>query len=39
MTDRVKTIGIIGGDKRQLYLADSFIKDGRRVIDGCACKD
>ena len=31
MTDRVKTIGIIGGDKRQLYLADSFIKDGRRV--------
>lgn len=34
MTESVKTIGIIGGDKRQLYLADSFIKDGCRVILG-----
>lgn len=34
MTDSIKTIGIIGGDKRQLYLADSFIKDGLRVILG-----
>lgn len=34
MTKIIKTIGIIGGDKRQLYLADSFIKDGCRVILG-----
>jgi dipicolinate synthase subunit A len=34
MTDGIKTIGIIGGDKRQLYLADSFVKDGFRVILG-----
>ncbi len=34
MTESIKTIGIIGGDKRQLYLADSFIKDGLRVILG-----
>ena len=34
MTESINTIGIIGGDKRQLYLADSFIKDGLRVILG-----
>lgn len=34
MINSVKTIGIIGGDKRQLYLADSFIKDGYKVIMG-----
>ena len=34
MTDSIKTIGIIGGDKRQLYLADSFVKDGFGVILG-----
>ncbi len=34
MINSVKTIGIIGGDKRQLYLADSFIKDGYKVILG-----
>ena len=34
MTESINTIGIIGGDKRQLYLAASFIKDGLRVILG-----
>ena len=30
----IKTFGILGGDKRQLFLADSLIKDGRSVILG-----
>lgn len=30
----IKTVGIIGGDKRQLFLADSFAKDGFRVLLG-----
>lgn len=34
MIESVKTVGIIGGDKRQLYLADSFIKDGYKVMLG-----
>ena len=34
MKESVKTVGIIGGDKRQLYLADLFIKDGFKVILG-----
>ena len=34
MKQSVKTVGIIGGDKRQLYLADLFIKDGFKVILG-----
>ena len=30
----IKTFGILGGDKRQLFLADSLVKDGYSVILG-----
>lgn len=30
----IKTFGILGGDKRQLFLADSLVKDGCSVILG-----
>lgn len=33
-TDDIKTIGVIGGDKRQLFLADSLSGDGYCVILG-----
>lgn len=31
---KIKTFAVIGGDKRQLYLADSLARDGFRVILG-----
>ncbi|HCA04522.1 MAG TPA: dipicolinate synthase subunit DpsA [Ruminococcaceae bacterium] len=30
----IKTFAVIGGDKRQLFLADSLVRDGFRVIMG-----
>lgn len=32
MNQIIKTFGIIGGDKRQLFLAESLLKDGFNVI-------
>lgn len=34
LLDSTKTFAIIGGDKRQLFLADSLIRDGYSVILG-----
>lgn len=31
---KIKTFAVIGGDKRQLYLADALTRDGFRVIMG-----
>ena len=32
MSQPIKTFGIIGGDKRQLFLAESLLRDGCQVI-------
>lgn len=32
MNSKIKTFGIIGGDKRQLFLAESLLRDGCGVI-------
>ena len=34
MQNKIRSFGILGGDKRQLFLADSLIKDGYRVMLG-----
>ena len=34
MQKKIRSFGILGGDKRQLFLADSLIKDGYRVMLG-----
>ncbi|MBR1483444.1 MAG: dipicolinate synthase subunit DpsA [Ruminococcus sp.] len=34
MRNKFRSFGILGGDKRQLYLADSLVKDGFRVVLG-----
>lgn len=34
MQNKILSFGIIGGDKRQLFLADSLVKDGYRVMLG-----
>lgn len=34
MNSKLKTFGIIGGDKRQLFLAQSLLSDGYNVIMG-----
>ena len=32
MQNKIRSFGILGGDKRQLFLADSLVKDGYRVM-------
>ena len=34
MQNKIRSFGILGGDKRQLFLADSLVKDGYRVMLG-----